>query len=72
MGKKQGKETPPPAQAHGQGGQETVKQRLFGNWTGKTPLSLLHEYCQRQGWNKPSLFSVCFAVSEVACTQSSS
>lgn len=27
---------------------------LFGpNWTGKTPLSLLHEHCQRRSWDKP-------------------
>lgn len=27
---------------------------LFGsNWTGKTPLSLLHEHCQKRGWDKP-------------------
>ena len=36
----------------------SMKQRLFGNWTGKTPLSLLHEHCQRQGWNKPLLYTV--------------
>ncbi|KXS10462.1 P-loop containing nucleoside triphosphate hydrolase protein [Gonapodya prolifera JEL478] len=34
------------------------KKALFGNWTGKTPLSLLHEHCQRQGWNKPGFHSM--------------
>ncbi|KAI9100636.1 P-loop containing nucleoside triphosphate hydrolase protein [Phlyctochytrium arcticum] len=31
----------------------TQKQQLFGNWTGKTPLSLLHEQCQKNDWHKP-------------------
>ncbi|KAI7863168.1 P-loop containing nucleoside triphosphate hydrolase protein [Spinellus fusiger] len=26
---------------------------IFGDWTGKTPASLLHEHCQKQGWEKP-------------------
>ncbi|KAL6607673.1 P-loop containing nucleoside triphosphate hydrolase protein [Neocallimastix sp. 'constans'] len=33
----------------------TPKKKLFGSWTGKTPLSLLHEHCQKNGWSKPSL-----------------
>ncbi|KAL0087763.1 P-loop containing nucleoside triphosphate hydrolase protein [Phycomyces blakesleeanus] len=28
------------------------KKSLFGDWTGKTPVSLLHEHCQKQGWEK--------------------
>ncbi|KAI8802682.1 P-loop containing nucleoside triphosphate hydrolase protein [Cladochytrium replicatum] len=28
--------------------------QLFGNWTGKTPVSLLHEHCQRMSWHKPN------------------
>ncbi|KAG5461283.1 MAG: hypothetical protein BJ554DRAFT_6546 [Olpidium bornovanus] len=28
---------------------------LFGSWTGKTPLGLLHEFCQKQKWNKPGI-----------------
>lgn len=32
----------------------TPTAALFGsNWTGKTPLSLLHEHCQKRGWDKP-------------------
>ncbi|KAI8368128.1 P-loop containing nucleoside triphosphate hydrolase protein [Radiomyces spectabilis] len=31
----------------------TEKKSIFGNWTGKTPVSLLHEHCQKQGWEKP-------------------
>ncbi|TPX62526.1 hypothetical protein PhCBS80983_g00252 [Powellomyces hirtus] len=31
-----------------------VKQQLFGSWTGKTPVSLLYEQCQKNGgWGKP-------------------
>ncbi|KAI7859753.1 P-loop containing nucleoside triphosphate hydrolase protein [Circinella umbellata] len=30
------------------------KKSIFGDWTGKTPVSLLHEHCQKQGWEKPS------------------
>ncbi|XJO78792.1 hypothetical protein BDV3_003177 [Batrachochytrium dendrobatidis] len=34
----------------------TAKQQLYGtSWTGKTPLNLLHEHCQKQGWKKPIL-----------------
>lgn len=31
----------------------TPTASLFGSWTGKTPLSLLHEHCQKRGWDKP-------------------
>ncbi|KAI8923464.1 P-loop containing nucleoside triphosphate hydrolase protein [Entophlyctis helioformis] len=32
----------------------TAKQAMYGvSWTGKTPLNLLHEHCQKQGWQKP-------------------
>ncbi|KAG0258984.1 hypothetical protein BG011_002879 [Mortierella polycephala] len=27
---------------------------VFPGWTGKTPSSLLHEHCQRSGWEKPT------------------
>ncbi|RCH81261.1 hypothetical protein CU098_004984, partial [Rhizopus stolonifer] len=32
-----------------------VPQRstIFGDWTGKTPVSLLHEHCQKSNWEKP-------------------
>ncbi|KAI8638361.1 P-loop containing nucleoside triphosphate hydrolase protein [Parasitella parasitica] len=34
--------------------QQPAPQRsIFGNWTGKTPVSLLHEHCQKAGWEKP-------------------
>ncbi|KAI8987072.1 P-loop containing nucleoside triphosphate hydrolase protein [Pilobolus umbonatus] len=26
---------------------------IFGDWTGKTPVSLLHEHCQKSNWEKP-------------------
>ncbi|KAH6594498.1 hypothetical protein BASA61_003990 [Batrachochytrium salamandrivorans] len=33
-----------------------LKQQLYGtSWTGKTPLNLLSEHCQKQGWQKPIL-----------------
>jgi ATP-dependent RNA helicase DHX57 len=28
---------------------------IFGDWTGKTPVSLLHEHCQKVNWEKPSI-----------------
>ncbi|RUS16233.1 P-loop containing nucleoside triphosphate hydrolase protein [Endogone sp. FLAS-F59071] len=28
-------------------------KQLFDGWTGKTPVSLLYEFCQKQGWEKP-------------------
>ncbi|CAO0799169.1 unnamed protein product [Mucor circinelloides] len=34
--------------------QQPAPQRsIFGMWTGKTPVSLLHEHCQKAGWEKP-------------------
>ncbi|KAI8911703.1 P-loop containing nucleoside triphosphate hydrolase protein [Gorgonomyces haynaldii] len=30
------------------------RQILFGSWTGKTPVSMLYELCQKEGWGKPS------------------
>ena len=33
---------------------EPAPQRsIFGDWTGKTPMSLLHEHCQKSNWEKP-------------------
>jgi ATP-dependent RNA helicase DHX57 len=29
------------------------KKRLFGNWTGKLPVNLLYEHCQREHFEKP-------------------
>ncbi|KAI8981960.1 P-loop containing nucleoside triphosphate hydrolase protein [Mycotypha africana] len=26
---------------------------IFGTWTGKTPVSLLHDHCQKSNWEKP-------------------
>jgi ATP-dependent RNA helicase DHX57 len=31
-----------------------VRQQLFGNWTGKLPVNLLHEHLQREKWEKPN------------------
>lgn len=34
--------------------QQPAPQRsIFGDWTGKTPVSLLHEHCQKANWEKP-------------------
>jgi ATP-dependent RNA helicase DHX57 len=36
----------------------TQKQLLFGvSFTGKTPITLLTEYCQKRGWHKPDIQS---------------
>ncbi|KAJ3328183.1 hypothetical protein HDU93_001572, partial [Gonapodya sp. JEL0774] len=37
---------------------QEAKRALFGSWTGKTPLSLLHEHCQKQGWGKAQLNTI--------------
>ncbi|KAI8380604.1 P-loop containing nucleoside triphosphate hydrolase protein [Choanephora cucurbitarum] len=29
------------------------RSTIFGDWTGKTPVSLLHEHCQKSNWEKP-------------------
>lgn len=29
------------------------QRSIFGDWTGKTPVSLLHEHCQKANWEKP-------------------
>ncbi|KAI9482586.1 P-loop containing nucleoside triphosphate hydrolase protein [Zychaea mexicana] len=34
--------------------QPSEKKSIFGDWTGKVPVSLLHEHCQKQGWEKPT------------------
>lgn len=36
---------------------ESERKSLFGDWTGKTPTSLLYEHCQKNQWEKP-LFEV--------------
>ncbi|RUP47115.1 P-loop containing nucleoside triphosphate hydrolase protein [Jimgerdemannia flammicorona] len=28
-------------------------KKLFDGWTGKTPATILNEFCQKQGWEKP-------------------
>ncbi|KAI9300769.1 P-loop containing nucleoside triphosphate hydrolase protein [Cunninghamella echinulata] len=35
-----------------QDGKHDNKKSMFGDWTGKTPITLLHEHCQKQGWEK--------------------
>lgn len=38
----------------------TVKQIIGGaSWTGKLPVNLLSEHCQRQKWEKPDYQPVC-------------
>jgi ATP-dependent RNA helicase DHX57 len=32
----------------------TIRQQIFGNWTGKLPVNLLHELVQREKWEKPN------------------
>ncbi|KAJ3272875.1 hypothetical protein HDV01_005198 [Terramyces sp. JEL0728] len=39
-------ETPPEPQI-------PIRQKLFGNWTGKLPAVLLNEHCQKEQWEKP-------------------
>ncbi|KAG2736322.1 hypothetical protein G9P44_000412 [Scheffersomyces stipitis] len=66
---KQQEETPPPGNAKGKKNskskveepQDEVKKPLRGlaigenfGWTGKLPVTLLNEYCQKQKWGKPS------------------
>ncbi|ORZ28166.1 P-loop containing nucleoside triphosphate hydrolase protein [Lobosporangium transversale] len=31
-----------------------ISKAVFPGWTGKTPSSLLHEHCQKLGWEKPN------------------
>lgn len=33
--------------------QPAPQRSIFGDWTGKTPVSLLHEHCQKSNWEKP-------------------
>lgn len=33
--------------------QPAPQRSIFGDWTGKTPVSLLHETCQKSNWEKP-------------------
>jgi ATP-dependent RNA helicase DHX57 len=35
--------------------QDPAKPSFFPGWTGKTPLTLLNERCQKEGWMKPEL-----------------
>jgi ATP-dependent RNA helicase DHX57 len=36
---------------------DSERKSLFGDWTGKTPSTLLYEHCQKNQWEKP-LFEV--------------
>lgn len=41
-------------QAEGEAKKPTVKQVIGGaSWTGKLPVNLLSEHCQKQKWGKP-------------------
>ena len=43
----------------------TPKQQLFGtSYTGKTPLTLLQEYCQKHAWQKPDVTSKQLSANE--------
>ncbi|PHH63442.1 hypothetical protein CDD81_5821 [Ophiocordyceps australis] len=58
---KKGQKTQPTSTAAGEGAaaaapppKPTVKQIIGGSsWTGKLPVNLLSEYCQKQRWEKP-------------------
>ncbi|ORY36562.1 hypothetical protein BCR33DRAFT_479191 [Rhizoclosmatium globosum] len=53
-----GKEVAPPAchlESPTSKGDGEEKKALFGSWTGKTPLSVLYEHCQRMEWDKPGV-----------------
>ena len=46
----------------------TVKQLIGGaSWTGKLPVNLLSEHCQRQKWDRPDYQPVRNASSFAAC-----
>ncbi|KAF4119604.1 ATP-dependent RNA helicase DHX57 [Geosmithia morbida] len=46
----QEEQLPPPGDAP----KPTVKQRIGGSsWTGKLPVNLMSEYCQKQHWDRP-------------------
>ncbi|KAJ1767984.1 helicase [Coemansia sp. RSA 1813] len=48
-GKKQSQETVPSTHTEA----DTISQQLFGKWTGKTPVTLLNEYVQKNaGWQR--------------------
>jgi len=32
---------------------EDLANKIFGAWTGKLPLNLLNEHCQKKGWDRP-------------------
>lgn len=51
---------PPPTEAEQAGPPKpTVKQIVGGSsWTGKLPVNLLSEHCQKQKWDKPSYDNV--------------
>lgn len=41
-------------QTEGEAKKPTVKQLIGGaSWTGKLPVNLLSEHCQKQKWEKP-------------------
>lgn len=47
----------------------TVKQIVGGaSWTGKLPVNLLSEHCQKQKWDKPSYDNVSRRIFGSCCT----
>lgn len=49
----------------------TVKQLIGGSsWTGKVPVNMLSEHCQKQRWEKPE-YSMVSKTSSTSCLTSS-
>jgi ATP-dependent RNA helicase DHX57 len=47
----------------------TVKQIIGGSsWTGKLPVNLLSEHCQRQKWDRPDYHPVSGVTRMIGCT----
>lgn len=52
--------SPAQNQNEGEAKKPTVKQVIGGaSWTGKLPVNLLSEHCQKQKWEKPEYTMVC-------------
>jgi hypothetical protein len=58
-----GKSVQPPTANQGAGAAPAAPERPtmydLSKWTGKTPITLLHELCQKKKWLKPQYFTVC-------------
>lgn len=50
----------------GEAKKPTVKQVIGGaSWTGKLPVNMLSEHCQKQKWGKPEYTMVCKSVCSI-------